>query len=85
MNNIANRVSKIDGVKTACSRGERALQSQPGTVNHVGSSEAEYHRRRGSNILYTTEPRIALGGGGGGGGGRGGRASVRPAFRSRHL
>jgi hypothetical protein len=27
-----------------------------------------------SNILWTTEPRIALGGGGGGGGGRGGAA-----------
>src|SRR4029077_17270660 len=28
-----------------------------------------------SNILWTTEPRVALGGGGGGGGGRGGRGA----------
>jgi len=36
MNNIANRVSKIDGVKDGGSRGERALQSQPGTVKSRG-------------------------------------------------
>jgi L-seryl-tRNA(Ser) seleniumtransferase len=67
LNNIAACVSKVDGVTTAI-REPRGLSNHSPTLSiswdaaKLGITGAEV-----SNILYTTEPRIALGGGGGGG------------------
>jgi uncharacterized pyridoxal phosphate-dependent enzyme len=75
MQSIADRVTKIDGVSAA-------LRQPRGLNNHSPALSINWDAARlgitgeeVSNILWTTEPRIALGGGGGGGGGRGGRNS----------
>jgi L-seryl-tRNA(Ser) seleniumtransferase len=75
MNNIAARVSKIDGVKTAVGEPRGLSNHSPGLSiswdpAHLGITGDEV-----SKILFTTEPRIALNGGGGGGGRSGGRGS----------
>jgi L-seryl-tRNA(Ser) seleniumtransferase len=69
MNNIAARVSKIESVETAV-REPRGLSNHSAGLSitwdpaKLGITGEEV-----SNILYTTEPRVALGGGGGGRGG----------------
>ena len=75
MQTIADRVTKIDGV-TAAVRQPRGLSNHsPGLSINWDTSKLGITGEEVSNILWTTEPRIALGGGGGGGGGRGGRAA----------
>src|SRR5262249_17284433 len=74
LNNIAARVSKIDGVKTAVREPRGLSNHSPGLWITWDPAKLGISGEEVSNILYTTEPRIALGGGGGGGGGRGGRA-----------
>jgi L-seryl-tRNA(Ser) seleniumtransferase len=74
MQTIADRVTKIDGV-TAAVRQPRGLNNHsPGLSINWDAAKLGITGDEVSNILWTTEPRIALGGGGGGGGGRGGRA-----------
>jgi uncharacterized pyridoxal phosphate-dependent enzyme len=75
MQTIADRVTKIDGV-TATVRQPRGLNNHsPGLSINWDPAKLGITGEEVSNILWTTEPRIALGGGGGGGGGRGGRAT----------
>jgi uncharacterized pyridoxal phosphate-dependent enzyme len=76
MQTIADRVTKIDGV-TAAVRQPRGLSNHsPGLSINWDPAKLGITGEDVSNILWTTEPRVALGGGGGGGGGgRGGRAA----------
>ena len=75
MQTISDRVTKIDGV-TAAIRQPRGLNNHsPGLSINWEAAKLGITGEEVSNILWTTEPRIALGGGGGGGGGRGGRAA----------
>jgi len=75
MQSIADRVTKIDGV-TASVRQPRGLNNHsPGLSINWDAAKLGITGDEVSNILWTTEPRVALGGGGGGGGGRGGRAA----------
>jgi hypothetical protein len=80
MQTISDRVTKIDGV-TAAVRQPRGLNNHsPGLSVSWDPARLGITGEEVSNILWTTEPRIALnagGGGGGGGGGvtRGGRAA----------
>jgi L-seryl-tRNA(Ser) seleniumtransferase len=77
MQTIADRVTKIDGV-TASVRQPRGLNNHsPGLSINWDPAKLGITGEQVSDILWTTEPRIALGGGGGGGGGgRGGRAGA---------
>src|SRR5205085_10688307 len=75
MNNIAGRVSKIDGVKTAVREPRGLSNHSPGLSITWDPAKLGITGEEVSNIIYTTEPRIALGGGGGGGPRGGGRAS----------
>ena len=72
MNNIASRVSKIEGVNTAVREPRGLSNHSPGLSITWDPARFGITGEEVSNILFTTEPRIALGGGGGGG--RGGRA-----------
>jgi L-seryl-tRNA(Ser) seleniumtransferase len=74
MNNIASRVSQIDGVKTALREPRGLSNHSPGLSISWDPARFGITGEEVSNTLYTTEPRIALGGGGGGGP-RGGRSS----------
>jgi len=76
MQTIANRVMKIDGV-TATVRQPRGINNHsPGLSINWDPAKLGITGQEVSNILWTTEPRVALGGsGGGGGGGRGGRGA----------
>jgi len=74
LNNIAGRVSKIDGVKTAVREPRGLSNHSPGLSISWDPAKLGITGEEVSNILYTTEPRIALAGGGGGGRG-GARAS----------
>ncbi len=72
MQTIADRVTKIDGV-TANIRQPRGLGNHsPGLSINWDPAKLGITGEEVSEILWTTEPRVALGGGGGGGG-RGGR------------
>src|SRR5205823_7686610 len=67
MQSIADRVTKIDGV-TATVRQPRGLNNHsPGLSINWDAARLGITGEEVSNILWTTEPRIALGGGGGGG------------------
>jgi L-seryl-tRNA(Ser) seleniumtransferase len=75
MQTIADRVTKIDGV-TASVRQPRGLNNHsPGLSINWDAAKLGIRGEEVSNILWTTEPRVALGGTGGGGGGRGGRSA----------
>ena len=76
MQTIADRVTKIDGV-TAAVREPRGINNHsPGLSITWDPARLGITGEEVSNILWTTEPRIALNaGGGGGGGGRGGRGA----------
>jgi uncharacterized pyridoxal phosphate-dependent enzyme len=71
MQTIADRVAKVDGV-TAAVRQPRGLDNHsPGLSISWDPAKLGITGEEVSNMLWTTEPRVALGGGGG----RGGRAS----------
>jgi L-seryl-tRNA(Ser) seleniumtransferase len=74
MQTISDRVTKIDGV-TATVRQPRGLGNHsPGLSINWDPAKLGITGEDVTNILWTSEPRVALGGGGGGGGGgRGGR------------
>jgi hypothetical protein len=75
MQTISGRVTKIDGV-TAAVRQPRGLNNHsPGLSINWDSAKLGITGEEVSDILWTTEPRIALNAGGGGGAGRGGRAA----------
>ena len=75
MQTIADRVTRIDGV-TATVRQPRGINNHsPGLSINWDAARLGITGEQVSQILWTTEPRIALGGAGGGGGGRGGRAA----------
>jgi len=67
MQAIADRVTKVDGV-TAAVRQPRGLNNHsPGLSINWDPAKLGITGEEVSNILWTTEPRVALGGGGGGG------------------
>jgi L-seryl-tRNA(Ser) seleniumtransferase len=71
MQTIADRVTKIDGV-TGTVRQPRGLDNHsPGLSVNWDAAKLGITGQEVSKILWSTEPRIALGGAGGGGGGRG--------------
>src|SRR3954468_23616411 len=73
MQTIADRVTKGDGA-TARVRQPRGFSNHsPGLSINWDPAKLGITGEEVSNILWTTEPRIALGGAGGGGGGRGAR------------
>ena len=72
LNNIAARVSKIESVKATVREPRELSNHSPDLVITWDPSKLNISGGEVSNILYNTEPRMALGGGGGG---RGGRAS----------
>src|SRR4029077_224268 len=65
LNNIAGRVSKVDSVKTAVREPRGLSNHSPGLTISWDPSKLGITGEEVSNILYTTEPRIALAGGGG--------------------
>jgi uncharacterized pyridoxal phosphate-dependent enzyme len=68
MQAIADRVAKVDGV-TATVRQPRGLNNHsPGLSINWDPSKLGITGEEVSDILWTTEPRVALGGGGGGAG-----------------
>ena len=73
MDNIASRVSKVDGVTTAVRQPRGLSNHSPGLAISWDPAKLGITGEEVTNTLYTTEPRIALAGGGGGG--RGGRRS----------
>jgi D-glucosaminate-6-phosphate ammonia-lyase len=76
MQTIADRVTKLDGV-TAAVRQPRGLNNHsPGLSINWDPAKLGITGEQVSDILWTTEPRVALGGAGGGGGGRGGRGGA---------
>jgi L-seryl-tRNA(Ser) seleniumtransferase len=75
MNNIAARVSQIDGVTTAVRQPRGLSNHSPGLSINWDAAKLGITGQEMTRILDTTEPRILLGGGGGGGGGRGGRGA----------
>ena len=71
MQSIADRVGSIDGV-TATVRQPRSIDNHsPGLSINWDPARLGITGQEVSNILWTTEPRVALGGAGGGGRGRG--------------
>jgi len=76
MQNIADHVTKIDSVTTSMRQPRGLNNHSPGLSINWDAAKLGITGDEVSNILWTTEPRVALGGGGGGGGGgRGGRAT----------
>jgi L-seryl-tRNA(Ser) seleniumtransferase len=74
MQTIADRVTKVDGV-TATVRQPRGINNHsPGLSINWDPAKLGITGEQVSNVLWTTEPRIALGGAGGGGG-RGGASN----------
>ena len=76
MQTIADRVMKIDGVAASVRQPRGLGNHSPGLSINWDPAKLGITGEEVSNILWTTEPRIALGGGGGGGGGRGGRGGA---------
>jgi hypothetical protein len=72
LDNIAKRVSTIDSVKTSVREPQGLGNRSPGLTISWDPSKLNITGEEVSELLATTKPRIALGGGGGGGG-RGGR------------
>jgi L-seryl-tRNA(Ser) seleniumtransferase len=76
MQTIADGVTKIDGVSAAVRQPRGLNNHSPGLSINWDAAKLGITGDEVSNILWTTEPRVALnGGGGGGGGGRGARAA----------
>jgi L-seryl-tRNA(Ser) seleniumtransferase len=76
MQTIADRVTKIDGVTASIRQPRGPNNHSPGLSINWDPAKLGITGEEVSNILWTAEPRIALGGaGGGGGGGRGGRGA----------
>lgn len=67
LNNIAQRVSKVDGVETSIREPRGLSNHSPGLSIRWDVSKLGITGEEVSKILYTTEPRIALGGGQGSG------------------
>lgn len=65
MQTIADRVTKIDGVTTAIRQPRGLNNHSPGVSINWDPAKLGITGEEVSNILWTTEPRIALGGGGG--------------------
>ncbi len=74
LNHIAQRVSRIEGVSTSVREPTGRSNRSPSLSIRWEAQKLGITGQEVSNILYNTEPRIALGGGGGGGGGRRGQA-----------
>jgi L-seryl-tRNA(Ser) seleniumtransferase len=75
LNNIAARVSQLEGVTTAVRQPRGLSNHSPGLSINWDAAKLGITGQEVAHILDTTEPRILLGGGGGGGGGRGGRGA----------
>jgi D-glucosaminate-6-phosphate ammonia-lyase len=72
LKNIANQVSAIDGVTAAIREPKGLSNHSPGLSITWDAAKLGINGEEVSNILFTTEPRIALGGAGGRGGRRSG-------------
>ncbi len=70
MQTIADRVTKIDGVNAAVREPRGLNNHSPGLSITWDPAKLGITGEEVSNIVWTTEPRIALNTGGGGGGGR---------------
>src|SRR5882672_3598494 len=73
LNNIAGRVSKVDGVSTSIREPRGLSNHSPGLTITWDPAKLNITGEEVTQILYNTEPRVALAGGGGGGGGQRGR------------
>jgi D-glucosaminate-6-phosphate ammonia-lyase len=69
MNHIANRVSRIDGVRAVVKQPAGLSNHSPGLTISWDAARLGITGEEVSQILFTTEPRIALGAGGGFGSG----------------
>jgi D-glucosaminate-6-phosphate ammonia-lyase len=76
MNNIAARVSKLDGVNTAVRQPKGLDNHTPGLSISWDPAKYGITGQELAHILETTEPRIMLGGGGGRRGSRGSETGV---------
>jgi D-glucosaminate-6-phosphate ammonia-lyase len=75
MQTIADRVTKVNGVNASVRQPRGLGNHSPGLSIDWDPAKLGITGEEVSDILWTTEPRIALGGGGGGGGGRDGRGA----------
>ena len=66
LNNIAKRVGQVEGVTTAVREPRGLSNHSPGLSIRWNPAKLGITGEEVSNILYTTEPRVALAGGGGG-------------------
>jgi uncharacterized pyridoxal phosphate-dependent enzyme len=67
LNNIAGRVSKVDGVSTSIREPRGLSNHSPGLTIAWDPAKLNITGEEVTQILYNTEPRVALAGGGGGG------------------
>src|SRR6266850_2412837 len=67
LNNIATRVSKVDGVSTSIREPRGLSNHSPGLSITWDPAKLRITGEEVTQILYNTEPRVALAGGGGGG------------------
>src|SRR5438128_8455788 len=67
LNNIARRVSQIEGVSASVREPRELSNHSPGLTVTWDAAKLGITGAEVSNILYNNEPRIALGGSGGGG------------------
>jgi L-seryl-tRNA(Ser) seleniumtransferase len=65
LNNISARVSKVEGVTTTTREARGLSNHSPGLSIRWDGNKLGITGEEVSKILYTTEPRVALGGGGG--------------------
>jgi D-glucosaminate-6-phosphate ammonia-lyase len=71
LDHIAQRVKRVDGVTTSVREPEGRSNRSPSLSIRWEAAKLGITGQEVSDILYNSEPRIALGGGGGGGGRRG--------------
>jgi L-seryl-tRNA(Ser) seleniumtransferase len=76
MQTIADRVTRIEGVAATVRQPRGLGNHSPGLSINWDPAKLGITGEEVTNILWTTEPRVALGGGGSGGGGRGGRGAI---------
>ena len=79
LNHIAGRVSRLEGVTTSLREPDGRSNRSPSLGIRWDANKLGITGQEVSNILYNTEPRIALGGGGGGGGAGGRRGQALAA------
>lgn len=74
LNHIADRAKKVSGVTTSIREPQGLSNRTPSLSIRWDAAKLGITGQEVSDILYNTEPRVALGGAGGGGGRRGGNS-----------